>query len=255
MRNSFHHSSFIIHHSSRAGFTLIEILMAIGILVVGLTGVIALYAVAVDAHRATVEQAGAASLAESMLSSITADFTARDVDLDNTATFVESFVDLCTKYKAVPKQKDDDTPLKPNEVGVPEWQQGLPFLPEYGVPAPNSPGFHCEVSIYPLPRRLWVDQIRDVPLPTRDPDEVSAATGYFTGFDDADPDDATVKRIQEYQFDVFMLGLKDGDHDTLSNILAQALEYKLVVKTIRGEGKRKQVEVFETIITPRGRVE
>ena len=259
MRSPIHHSSFIIHHSFRrrraaaGGFTLIEILMAIGILVVGLTGVIALYAVAVDAHRATVQQAGAAALAESMLSSITADFIARDVDpLDDKATFLESFIDLCRKYKAVPKQRGD-TPMRPNEAGVPAAWQDLPFLPEYGVSAPNAPGFRCEVSIYPLPRRLWVNmnEVGGMPIPSS-ASETAAAPGYFKRFDD---DELGERCKQEYQFDAFMAGLQESDHEMLKAILAQALEYKLVVKTIRGEGKKKQVETFETIITPRGRVE
>jgi len=237
MQNRFHHSSFIIHHSSRAGFTLIEILMAIGILVVGLTGVIALYAVAVDAHRATVEQAGAASLAESMLSSITADFTARDVDLDSTASFVESFVDLCTRYKAI-RDRDDM------------------FIPERGVPAPNSPGFHCEVSIYPLPRRLWVDDLATAALPESDDELQPFDPSFRVRLRDPDTKQRT---WEEFLFDQYICSLPsslpDAEKEDLGKLLAQALEYKLVVKTIRGEGKRKQVEVFETIITPRGRVE
>ncbi|HUW32291.1 MAG TPA: prepilin-type N-terminal cleavage/methylation domain-containing protein [Planctomycetota bacterium] len=243
MQNRFHHSSFIIHHSSRAGFTLIEILMAIGILVVGLTGVIALYAVAVDAHRATVEQAGAASLAESMLSGITADFTARDVDLDSTASFVESFVDLCTRYKAIREKDDGSSSL-------------LSFIPERGVAAPNAPGFNCEVSIYPLPRRLWVEDLATAALPETDDELQPFDPSFRVRLRDPDTKQRT---WEEFLFDQYICSLPsslpDAEKQDLGKLLAQALEYKLVVKTIRGEGKHKQVEVFETIITPRGRVE
>ena len=228
-----------------AAFTLIEILIAIGILVVALTGVIALYAVAVDAHRAATEQSGAAALAESMLSSITADFAPRLVDDDNKATFLESYIDLCTKYR---------------EVGELEGQQEHPFYPERGIEAPNAPGFNVEVSIYPLPRRLWTV-----------PEIVSSQAPHSEQLKEFDPgfrkrvlDTAIGQRTwEEFQWDAFMCSFydvktrkivpgADTDRTLLTDILAQALEYKVVVKTIRGNGEKKRVDIFETIITPRG---
>ena len=241
------------HRGRAAGFTLIEIMIAIGILVVGLTGVIALYAVAVDAHKSAVEQSGAAALAESMLSSITADFTARKVDDDDKATFLESYVDLCTKHKAI-RKKDDP-------------QNAPIFQPDHGIEAPNEPGFNCEVSIYPLPRGLWAPNDKGIvtlPLPT----DESQVKGFDPQFRARVLDKQTGLRTwEEYQWDAFICGfLKEDptapgqlkiepsqqDRDDLNGILAQALEYKVVVKAIRGEGVKKRVDIFETIITPRG---
>ena len=217
------------HRGRAAGFTLIEIMIAIGILVVGLTGVIALYAVAVDAHKSAVEQSGAAALAESMLSGITADFTARVVDDDNTATFLESYVDLAGRYKFRDAAKK--------------------YIPERGVEAPNSPGFTCEVSIYPLPRRLWVEATNNVALP----DEVTQFLNRI------ESPEIRQRTQEQYQWDILMLDLYDdasgsmtAKRQILKNVLAQALEYKVVVKAIRGEGVKKRVDIFETIITPRG---
>jgi len=119
------------------GFTLAEILIAIGILLVGMTGVLAVYAVAVDFHRRAVDNSSIALLAENMLNEITADFGRRDADFDGEETFGESFVELACRYKRF----DADGNLDFGE----------------GVAAPNMRGFNVEVSIYPLPRDVWGD--------------------------------------------------------------------------------------------------
>jgi len=213
-----------------AGFTLVEIMMAIGILAIGMTGVTALYAVAVDAHRRAMDNSGMAFLAESMLCEIRADFTKRDTDFDDeqTATFTESFIDLACRYKRL------------NESGD--------YVFEEGVPAPNSAGLNCEVSIYPLPRTLWADLPFD-PVPA----DVTARI-----VDTIDDPDARSRAAEEYQFDAWLLGtywdnstgLPDIGDTNLNDILLQAVEYKLVVRIILGEGDNKDVETFRTIILP-----
>ena len=221
--------------SHRAGFTLIEILMAMAILVIGMAGVMGLYAVAVDAHRQAMDNAGVALLAQNLLSEVTADFTSRDVnvaDFDDTATLTDSFIDLCCRYR------------KLDDVEVYMWEEG--------VDAPNSPGFRCEVSIYPLPRRLWPDTVGSTPVPA---DVTSKLAERF------DDDDDAVRATEEYQFDVWMLthwenGAPKGQpHTDLETLLSKALEYKLVVRVIRGEGDDKDIDTFRTIILPRSVVD
>jgi prepilin-type N-terminal cleavage/methylation domain-containing protein len=214
--------------ASASGFTLIEIMMAIGILVIGMTGVIAVYSVAVDAQRRAMDNAGVASLAEDLLSEITADFAARDVDGpkgfgDGTATLTESFIELCCRYKDV---TDDG---------------------HAGVQAPNTPGFDCEVSIYPLPRRLWTDDVSDMDLP---PDVERRIA-------EIEDPDQRVRLAEEYQFDAWILTFQtDGiprspnQREPVRTLLAQAVEYKLVIRVIRGAGERKEIETFRTIILP-----
>jgi|GEM_PF-3298787 len=227
------------------GFTLIEIMMAIGILVIGMTGVLALYAVAVDAHRRAMDNSGMAFLAESMLSEITADFTKREVDGDGTATFIESFIDLSCRFKRMA-----ETPPGSGSYEY-RWQEG--------VEAPNSPGFNCEVSIYPLPRRLWLEPDLDFqPVP----DDMAARIE--TTIEDTD---ARLRATEEYQFDAWMMaqywdaGTGDlvlptnPDDDPLPPLLARALEYKLVVRIIRGGGEQNDIETFRTIILPGSVVE
>ncbi|NQT20871.1 MAG: prepilin-type N-terminal cleavage/methylation domain-containing protein [Planctomycetes bacterium] len=220
--------------AGRGGFTLIEILMAMAILVIGMTGVTALYAIAVDAHRRAMDNAGVALLAENMLSDISADFTKRDVDDDDKATFAESFIDLNCRYKKI----DDDQA----------------YLWEEGADAPNAPGFRCEVSIYPLPRRLWPDAVSSITVPA------GVTPALAERFDDPD---ALARARQEYKFDVWMLdnywddgALYEGaDYTDLEKLLSQALEYKLVVRIIRGEVEGKEIDTFRTIILPRSVVD
>ena len=241
--------------SHRTGFTLIEILMAMAILVIGMVGVMGLYAVAVDAHRQAMDNAGVALLAQNLLSEVTADFTSRDVnaaDFDNTATLTDSFIDLCCRYKKITDVKADGK-LNGNEVFINDDEV---YIWEEGVDAPNSPGFRCEVSIYPLPRRLWLelDAVGSTPVP----DYVTVKLA--ERFDD---DDAAARAEQEYQFDVWMLDnywengapIKKAKYTELKALLSQALEYKLVVRVIRGEGDDKDIDTFRTIILPRSVVD
>jgi len=53
--------------AARRGFTLIEILIALAILVIGMVGVMAVFAAAVDLHRRGVAQTSAALVAETIL--------------------------------------------------------------------------------------------------------------------------------------------------------------------------------------------
>ena len=185
------------------GFTLAEILIAIGILLVGMTGVIAVYAVAVDFHRRAVDNSSMALLAENMLHEITADFGRRDVNFDGETTFAESFVDLACRYKCF----NDDGSLDHGE----------------GVAAPNMRGFNVEVSLYPLPRNVL---------------EIVAA-------DEVEFDDW----IADY-WD-WQQQLPDSIDDDLRDLLAGAVQYKLVVRIIRGTGPERQTDAFETILVPK----
>jgi len=227
----------------QAGFTLIEILMAIAILVVGMTGVVAVFGVAVGTHKRALEDSTIAFLAESLLSDITADFAARDVDLDGTATFTESFIDIACRYKLF------------DESGT--------WLAQQGVEAPSAPGFRVEVSIYPLPRRLWPDEALNDSLPD----------GILGSLPDA-LDDSQEKRAEEYLFDEWLTANYwdpyisaplpvDDPTDPLRDLLERAREYKLVVRVIRienpalpadriinGEGAHPDVEAFQTILVP-----
>ncbi len=49
------------------GFSLIEVLVAMGVLVVGIVGVLALFAAAADAHRRALEETTAAIIADSVI--------------------------------------------------------------------------------------------------------------------------------------------------------------------------------------------
>ena len=53
--------------AARRGFTLIEILIALAILVIGMVGVMAVFAAAVDLHKRGVDQTSAALVAETIL--------------------------------------------------------------------------------------------------------------------------------------------------------------------------------------------
>jgi prepilin-type N-terminal cleavage/methylation domain-containing protein len=69
---------------SQAGFTLIEILIALTVLVVGLVGILALFPVGLHSSRSAIEDSTSSILAESIKSSIIASFrlaaTGQDID-------------------------------------------------------------------------------------------------------------------------------------------------------------------------------
>ena len=228
--------------SRRRGFTLMEIMFAIAVLLLGMTGVISLYAVAVDAHRRASDQSGVALAASSLLAQVTADFAPRDIaGIGTQNSFAESFIDLCCRYKNT-------------DVDEAVWG-GFPFVPDKGVEAPNSVGFNCEVSIYPLPRDLWVSMVSGTTLPEKIEDRLAAIK------DDA----ARNRRSEEYQFDAWVFNYWDKQYcqplapstepSELSVLLSQALEYKLVVRIIRGEETLREIDTFESIILPKGFVE
>jgi len=222
--------------SRRRGFTLMEIMFAIAVLLLGMTGVISLYAVAVDAHRRASDQSGVALAASSLLAQVTADFAPRDIaGIGTQNSFAESFIDLCCRHKNT-------------DVDKAVWG-GFPFVPDKGVEAPNSVGFNCEVSIYPLPRSLWTSKVSGTTLPSQIEDRLAAIKDV----------DARSRRREEYQFDAWVFNYWDGSGplaaDPELSQLLRAVEYKLVVRIIRGEETLREIDTFESIILPKGFVE
>jgi prepilin-type N-terminal cleavage/methylation domain-containing protein len=74
-------SQFVIRNSKR-GFTLIEILMALSILLLGVVGVYAIFAVGLINHKRAVDNTSAAILAGSVFDDISANYGVYYYDLD-----------------------------------------------------------------------------------------------------------------------------------------------------------------------------
>jgi prepilin-type N-terminal cleavage/methylation domain-containing protein len=63
-----------------AGFSLLEVLVALGIVTVGVTAVLALFASGVDVHKQAVDQSNAALAAQSLASELEAKYTTVRID-------------------------------------------------------------------------------------------------------------------------------------------------------------------------------
>ena len=79
---SIRNSQFKIRNSSRRGFTLIEILMAFSILLLGIVGVYAIFAVGLVNHKRAVDNTTAAVLAGSIFDDIAANYEVYYHDYD-----------------------------------------------------------------------------------------------------------------------------------------------------------------------------
>jgi prepilin-type N-terminal cleavage/methylation domain-containing protein len=66
--------------SDAAGFSLLEVLVALGIVTVGITAVLALFAAGVDVHKQAVDQSNAALAAQRLASEIEAKYTLAHID-------------------------------------------------------------------------------------------------------------------------------------------------------------------------------
>lgn len=62
------------------GFSLLEVLVAVGIVTVGITAVLALFAAGVDVHKRAVDQTNAALAVQSLASELEARYTVAQVD-------------------------------------------------------------------------------------------------------------------------------------------------------------------------------
>ena len=69
----------LVRHASR-GFSLLEVIVAIGIVTVGLTAVLALFAAGVDTHKRSIDQSNAALAAQSLASELEARYTIVRID-------------------------------------------------------------------------------------------------------------------------------------------------------------------------------
>ena len=63
-----------------SGFSLLEVLVALGIVTVGITAVLALFATGVDTHKRAVDQSNAALAVQSLASEIEARYTVARID-------------------------------------------------------------------------------------------------------------------------------------------------------------------------------
>ncbi|MHC5040638.1 MAG: type IV pilus modification PilV family protein [Planctomycetota bacterium] len=63
-----------------AGFSLLEVLVALGIVTIGITAVLALFAAGVDVHKQAVDQSNAALAAQSLASEIESKYTLAHID-------------------------------------------------------------------------------------------------------------------------------------------------------------------------------
>ena len=99
------------------GFTLIEILIAMSVLLVGLVGILALFPVGLDATRKSIEESNAAMVAESAYASLRA--AVKQMTGDNLTYFHDGMITTSTFNIAglavdqsigVPKRSDKNTP-------------------------------------------------------------------------------------------------------------------------------------------------
>lgn len=112
-----------------------EIMVAIGVLVIGMLGVLSLFVAAVSSHKRAVEQDQVARLAETLLAQEKANFSAEALtrDLYNNTTG---------------QQSPDGIPdIDDNQDGVPD---DVPWNDEMGEKHPDFPKYRYQVYYTPL---------------------------------------------------------------------------------------------------------
>jgi prepilin-type N-terminal cleavage/methylation domain-containing protein len=111
--------------AGRAGFSLLEVLVALGIVTVGITAVLALFAAGVEVHKQAVDQSNAALAAQSLASEVEAKYTLAHID---------AWKKLQRK-KGKKRVRDSDylkdvDDRKPVEIpGFPGYRYSVKFLP------------------------------------------------------------------------------------------------------------------------------
>ncbi|MHC4779322.1 MAG: type IV pilus modification PilV family protein [Planctomycetota bacterium] len=111
--------------SSVSGFSLLEVLVALGIVTVGITAVLALFASGVDVHKQAVDQSNAALAAQSLASELEAKYTLAQIDAWKRRQ--------ARKGKKKADERDylrDISDQKPAEVpGFPGYRYGVRYTP------------------------------------------------------------------------------------------------------------------------------
>ncbi len=106
----------------RGGFSLLEILVALSVMVVGMTSILVLFAVGVTTHKRSVDQMNAALAAESIFSEIEANYTVLRI----------------SQWKKTEAQKSRKKGWKGRSVDEKNY---LKDVPEKGADEPKVPDF------------------------------------------------------------------------------------------------------------------
>jgi prepilin-type N-terminal cleavage/methylation domain-containing protein len=114
--------------TATAGFSLLEVIVAIGIVTVGVTAVLALFAAGVDTHKRSIDQTNAALAAQGLASELEARFTVARIDAWK------------TKLLRQGRKKVDDR----------EYLQDIPAPGKECPEIPGFPGYLYSVRFTPL---------------------------------------------------------------------------------------------------------
>jgi Tfp pilus assembly protein PilV len=110
-----------------SGFTLLEVIVSIGIVTVGVTAVLALFAAGVDTHKKSIDQSNAALAAQAIASELDAKYTVARIDAW--------------------KQKTGRTKKKVDER---DYLQDIPARGKEPPEIAGFPGYFYEVKFTPL---------------------------------------------------------------------------------------------------------
>jgi prepilin-type N-terminal cleavage/methylation domain-containing protein len=114
-------------NSARRGFSLLEVIVAIGIVTVGVTAVLALFAAGVDTHKRSIDQSNAALAAQSLAAELEAKYTVARIDAWKAKTLKSG------KKRVEDRDYLQDIPARgkehPEIPGFPGYLYGVKFIP------------------------------------------------------------------------------------------------------------------------------
>ena len=111
---------------STTGFSLLEVIVAIGIVTVGVTAVLALFAAGVDTHKRSIDQSNAALAAQGIASELEAKYTVARIDAWKLKTGrTKKKVDERDYLQDIPARGKDP----PEIAGFPGYLYGVKFTP------------------------------------------------------------------------------------------------------------------------------